>query len=71
MVKKLVFKNLTSNIIHEEKYNYQYPEDWEFLMDTYDVLKWVKLKGYKINTIHYNPQLKTLTYRCQKIRGGK
>lgn len=72
MVKKLIFRKFLpyygeTNIIKEVNYHYNWPEDWEYLMDPEDVVKWAKLDGYKIDFISYTPETQTLNYFCKEV----
>ena len=68
MVEKLIFKNLAGTVIQEENFNYKWPEDWDDLMEPDGNYSCVKSpKGYAVNTISYNPRLKTITYICRRV----
>ena len=72
MVKRLVFREFhpyygDTKIIKEALYDYKRPEDWEYLMNPEEVVKWVKLEKYKIDFISYTPEEQTLTYFCKEV----
>lgn len=68
MVERLIACTGDSKILNYVTYNYEYPEDWELLMDPNE--KWLKEefipKGYKIGCITYDYNIKTLLYICVK-----
>ena len=69
MVKKLIFKNLSGTIIQEEDFIYQYPEDWEGLMDPDGENTWLRApRGFKVKFICYNPEMQTIIYKCGRLK---
>lgn len=71
MVKKLVFREIRpyygeANIIKEVAYHYKWPEDWEYLMNSEDIVIWAELEKYIIDFISYSPETQTLTYFCRE-----
>lgn len=66
MVKKLKFIAIGNRgLLKEESYNYNYPEDWEDLMNPGGEYSSVKVPdGFLVDWISYTPALEQVTYYC-------
>lgn len=65
MVKKLKFITIDGRVLKEESYNYNYPEDWEDLMDPGGEYSSVEIPdGFVVDWISYFPSLEQVNYYC-------
>ena len=69
MVKKIKFKDISGyTIAPEVEYKYDYPEDWEMLMDPEDYFKHTvsNISGYVVYNIVYYPDNQELIFYCME-----
>lgn len=66
MIKKIKFKDISCYPIHPDiEYKYDYPEDWEMLMNPEDYFKHT-LSGYTVYNIVYYPDNQELIFYCME-----
>lgn len=63
MVKRLQFRTISGYLIKEVPFNYNYPEDWEAIMEAGEDCSYIKIpEGYTLDWITYYPSTKTVIY---------
>ena len=68
MIKRLVFRDISGFRIRQDiEFKYDYPEDWEMLMDPEDYFKRT-ISGYTVYNIVYYPDNKELIFYCMEAK---